>query len=555
MGVSYPALAPHITAASQRFGLDPKLIASLIRAESGGDPTAVSRAGARGVMQVMPATYAHMAPRLGLAGDPMDPANNIMAGAGYLRDMMDRYNGDTRLALAAYNGGPTRLDARERDVSRMPAETQAYVKRVMGGLGGLGGVEAPVLSGSVGTDVLGDPGTDQLQTPAAPAALPQISGRAGMAEGLALLEASNALMSKKGRGLLGALNTLVQGLGRGLIAGRDVQEREDRRAAMLALQDPNLADEQKRALLARAAPEAVAASEIGRLYPKTSLPTDDMREYEFAKSQGFTGSFADWQTQMKRAAVGGARYGNTPIYGKDAQGRDVILQIGSDGTAVQTPLPEGVSLAPGVERVDLGTHWGLVDRSGNLTGTLAKDLAGAERDKKVGQAEGERIADAPNVALQADRMLASIDGVLGNPVLEKSTGMLAWTSALPGTEMYDFGQQVQQLQGQAFLQAFDTLRGGGQITEVEGKKATDAIARLSQAQTSEGFRRALGELRSVVDVARQRAQERAAQGRGGGETTAPLPSNRSDWKSGSVYQTPGGRARYLGNDQWEIVGE
>ncbi len=115
-------LDPIIAKASRRYGVDAGLIKAVIKAESNFNPTAVSRAGARGLMQLMPGT----ARSLGV-GDSFDPEQNVMGGTRFLRDLMDRYNGDVDSALAAYNWGPGNVDKRP---DRMPAETRSYLARV-----------------------------------------------------------------------------------------------------------------------------------------------------------------------------------------------------------------------------------------------------------------------------------------------------------------------------------------------------------------------------------------------------------------------------------------
>ena len=115
-------IEPIIREAGQRHGVNPSLIKAVIQAESGGNPLAVSRAGARGLMQLMPATAAE----LGVTNS-FDPAENIMAGTRYLRKLMDRYGGDVKLALAAYNWGMGNLETRPE---AMPRETKNYISQV-----------------------------------------------------------------------------------------------------------------------------------------------------------------------------------------------------------------------------------------------------------------------------------------------------------------------------------------------------------------------------------------------------------------------------------------
>ncbi|MDD5452523.1 MAG: lytic transglycosylase domain-containing protein [Desulfovibrionales bacterium] len=111
-----------VTEASRKYGVEPALIKSVIAVESNGDPQALSPAGARGLMQLMPATAAE----LGVT-DPFDPAQNVMAGTRYLRQLMDRYQGDVKLALAAYNWGMGNLEKRPE---ALPKETREYIARV-----------------------------------------------------------------------------------------------------------------------------------------------------------------------------------------------------------------------------------------------------------------------------------------------------------------------------------------------------------------------------------------------------------------------------------------
>lgn len=120
---------PHgafIAEAAQRFGIPAHWIVAVMRAESANDPRAVSHAGAMGLMQVMPGTWAALRARHRLGDDPHDPRDNILAGTAYLREMWDRY-GNVAAMLAAYNAGPGRYDAYLETGSALPAETRAYV--------------------------------------------------------------------------------------------------------------------------------------------------------------------------------------------------------------------------------------------------------------------------------------------------------------------------------------------------------------------------------------------------------------------------------------------
>lgn len=111
-----------IQGAADRYGVEPSLIKAVISVESTGNPQAVSPAGAQGLMQLMPKTAAE----LGVT-DPFDPEQNIMAGTRYLSRLLERYQGNQKLALAAYNWGMGNL---EKNPSGLPKETRDYIVRV-----------------------------------------------------------------------------------------------------------------------------------------------------------------------------------------------------------------------------------------------------------------------------------------------------------------------------------------------------------------------------------------------------------------------------------------
>ncbi|MCV0383092.1 MULTISPECIES: lytic transglycosylase domain-containing protein [Alphaproteobacteria] len=116
----------HIAEASQRFGIPTTWIIAVMRTESAGDVRAISSAGAMGLMQVMPDTWADLRIRHALGRDPFEPRDNILAGTAYLREMWDRY-GNVAAMLAAYNAGPGRYDEYRATARPLPAETRAYV--------------------------------------------------------------------------------------------------------------------------------------------------------------------------------------------------------------------------------------------------------------------------------------------------------------------------------------------------------------------------------------------------------------------------------------------
>lgn len=126
---------PFIVEASARFGVPAAWIERVMRAESGGRThlggrPITSPAGAMGLMQIMPGTWAELRTTHGFGPDPHDPRDNILAGAAYLRAMYDRFGYPS--LFAAYNAGPARYAAYLAGRQRLPSETRAYLATVAG---------------------------------------------------------------------------------------------------------------------------------------------------------------------------------------------------------------------------------------------------------------------------------------------------------------------------------------------------------------------------------------------------------------------------------------
>ena len=128
-----------IAEAAERHGVDPNLVRAIIKVESNFNPRAVSRAGAMGLMQLMPTTARNLK-----VGNVFDPAQNVDAGVRHLKGLLENYKGDVPLTLAAYNAGP---GAVKKYGNRIPpyAETRNYVTRITG-LYGSGALRSGILA-------------------------------------------------------------------------------------------------------------------------------------------------------------------------------------------------------------------------------------------------------------------------------------------------------------------------------------------------------------------------------------------------------------------------
>lgn len=234
-------------------------------------------------------------------------------------------------------------------------------------------------------------------------------------------------------------------------------------------------------------------------------------------------------------------FGVTPIPVVSEDGEVSYVQLGNLGSVKGMALPEGTRPAPQTYQVDTGTHILTFDRTTNaLLSSVEKNIRKAAEEKAIGgetgKSKGQDIAGAEASRASANDALMLIDSLLGQPNvvdgvvtykgtvgLQGATGKFAGQidpntltgASLLSQEAIDTIPIIQQLQGKTFLQAFESLKGGGQITEIEGKKAEQAIARLQRTQSTEAFIEALLELRDII-VAGQGRLNKLLQGAAGG---------------------------------------
>lgn len=313
-------------------------------------------------------------------------------------------------------------------------------------------------------------------------------------------------MDKLGAGLAGffqgggTLSGALQSSAQGFETGRTPQNQTVAALTKRGL-EPELA-----AVVARD-PALLRSVLAAQIRPQQS---NDIVEFEYARKNGFKGGFEDWIAN-KRAGAG--EYGMQPIWGTDAQGNPAVVQLGKSGQAVQSKLPTGFQVARDPIKVDAGTHFNLIDpQTRQVIRQVPKDLAGAESQKEQGTAQGKAAVALPTVISKADQSLKLIDDMINHPGRETATGLSGLidpTNYFPGSQGKDFQIRQRQLQGRTFLEAFESLKGAGAITEIEGAKAEQAIARLDLAQSDNEYLAALKELKVIINNGIKLARTRA----------------------------------------------
>jgi len=219
------------------------------------------------------------------------------------------------------------------------------------------------------------------------------------------------------------------------------------------------------------------------------------------------------------AGMGGAddaEYGLNPQYGTDANGNPVILQLSKGGTSKQTMLPEGIQLSKEPIKLDAGTHFVLLDPiTRQPVGQIQKDLAGAERDKELGTAEGKAIAAAPGDIQSGQNALDIVESLRNDPAKAWGVGGTSVFNAIPGTPGKGFQNKVDQAKSGAFLTAIQQMRGLGALSNAEGGAATAAVTRMDTATNEADFNAALDDYEKIIRQGINRAQARVPAQAGG----------------------------------------
>ena len=469
---------------AQQEGVPVDLFLRMIGQESSWQPGAVSPKGASGLAQLMPGT----ARELGV--DPTDPIQNMTGGARYLRQQLDAF-GSPELALAAYNAGPGAV----QKYGGIPPfkETQDYVRKILGSNGGQ----------AVADDTM------------------RVLGKQPV--GLLAKQTTNDTESKmipeeKPKGLLGSLGIQKMVEGAEGEAGQRFFQRDTfkdtaaQMAPLLAAMGSSPALQKATAGIAAQRTEAKARNKSLELLANLPGGQEFVRIAEIAGPKAGVQAYLESRKTPKDSGTSAMKNYNEYQRILSEKGPEAAKQFlamsKSGGVTVNTgdsslygKAPEGSVWAKDAE----GQH--IMEETTSGSGKFRPSVLTLEgsnpetRAAKLAETERKRIVNADS----AFDAITLIDDIYKDPALSSVTGMIQGRVPALSQAGTDLVVKIDQLKGKAFLQAFETLKGGGQITEREGLAATKAIARLERQQSPEAYKESLMALRSVVDRVRKRA--------------------------------------------------
>lgn len=267
-------------------------------------------------------------------------------------------------------------------------------------------------------------------------------------------------------------------------------------------------------------PQLAQAVEMGALSPadaykeqlKAQMP--QKRNLMGAGGAIYDADTGEWITPPPSA--GSAELGLSPVYGIDEKDNIIVGQLSKSG----------------------GIRWDGTP-NGTVTPVSPEQLATMKsRGGSYGKLVGETQFAAPNQITRANQTVAQIDQILADPNLDSAVGSVQGRMPLwiRGQGVNDVSARIDQLQGKAFLEAYTMLKGGGQITEIEGQKAEAALARLQKTQGDTAYRQALKDFRdAVAEGAAKLAREYGIDGgtqMPAGNSTIPAPANDMKTKYG-----------------------
>lgn len=258
------------------------------------------------------------------------------------------------------------------------------------------------------------------------------------------------------------------------------------------------------------------------------------------------------KTQKELSPIGG---GNGGVIGQLADRIKASNPDMSDETAIylaQTGMRQGNTMMNGsISPIPGSLNFAQEKSNATQTGKNTSDLiykpqiAGKEAGSKaMGEAQATAEVKLPQIVDQTQQQLNLISDIENHPGLKYAVGFSSIAPTIPGTDQANFVTKLDRLKGQNFMQAYNNLKGGGQITEIEGTKAENAIANLSRTQSQQEFKKSLNDLKSVLNSGILRAKK-AAKGNSqipqiNASELQPPSGIMLDGNSDGSYSTPRG---------------
>lgn len=257
--------------------------------------------------------------------------------------------------------------------------------------------------------------------------------------------------------------------------------------------------------------------EVGNMYAQALMNQELNKQDKLLSPEEF-----NQQMALKNAGQNTGEFGLTPnLYQKDGKWFERIYNKAGQFTDREMPGEpvRGMPFNAGMQgEISGAKQQGQKD----VDLTMNPQIAAAEKTAELTAETGFNAQrDLPKLEAEAQYTIELLDKAINHPGRAIQTGMSSYVvpkKGIAGTSGADFASVMEQIGGKQFLQAFETLKGGGQITQIEGEKATAAMARLSTSQTEEEFVAALEELKSIVGAGLERARQKSSQYR----TMTPL---------------------------------
>ena len=464
-----------------KYGLNPDLFVRQIQAESSFNPNAVSPKGAIGLGQIMPAT----AKELGI--NPEDPDQNLDGAARYMRQHLDTF-GDYSLALAAYNAGAGNV----RKAGGIPnfTETQNYVSKIMG----TGGSAMNANMGTGGLLAASQAVEEEYKQEQANKPLFQRDSFKDMAGDMAIL--FNSMRMEPDDNIVAAVNSIKN-------KRTEKQARNKTVELMKRAGRDDLAAAADAGVLTAKEAYATMLSDAAKVRERqaAALQSADASALEFERQKELIGlrkSATDQQLSSEEKLVN--LYRNAYPDKTDAEILEMAMSEEQNAPAAFQSLHLQALAA------------GLVEGSPEYQNFMLTRGAGEQAAARLG---AKQVVGAPAAIEKANSAITAIDSILENPNLAGVTGKYEGQFGTTGFGSMYFSQDeidlikdIDNLGAKVFLEAFETLKGGGQITEREGRLAQEAMENLSRQQSPEKLRKNMRDLKDVILKGQERARNK-----------------------------------------------